>query len=84
MAVEELGGSGGCQHNQKSSEIASEAQRAVVVNKDTGSWYRDVETPHGCCRHPQRCCGDLHGCSISEKCWCGGPMGLESCHFWRG
>lgn len=45
MAVEELGGSGGCQHNQKSSEIASDDQRAVVVNKDTGSWHRYGETP---------------------------------------
>lgn len=47
MAVKQLGGSGGCQHNQKSSEIASEDQRAVVVNKSTGWWHKDVETPMG-------------------------------------
>lgn len=47
MAVEQLGGFGGCQHNQKSSEVASEDQRAVVVNKGTGWWHRDVETPMG-------------------------------------
>lgn len=47
MAVEQLGGSGGSQHNQKSSEVASENQRAVVVKKGTGWWHRGVENTMG-------------------------------------
>lgn len=60
-AMEQLGGSGGCQHNKKSSEVASEDQRAVVVNKGSGWWHGDVETLMGAVETPTGAVGTSVG-----------------------
>lgn len=59
----------------KRAEIASEAQRAVVVNKDTGWWHRDVETPMGAVDTPTGAVGTSMGAPSLRNVDVGVPWG---------